>query len=82
MRKATLLAVAALAVLATAPASATQWGSYHWANDGTGLKLDIYHTFRNAGDWSAWYIRSPRPLHAITISTTKDPLSAVPIMIP
>jgi len=50
-----IAAAAAGTMLLAAPATATQWGSYHWANDGTGLKLNVRHTFRNAADWTAWY---------------------------
>lgn len=55
MRKVKLVAAAAASVLATSPAAATQWGSYHWANNGTGLTLKISHTFQNAADWNTWY---------------------------
>ena len=50
-----LIAVALGTLTLSGPSAATQWGSYHWANDGTGLKLNIRHTFRNAADWTAWY---------------------------
>jgi hypothetical protein len=45
---------ASVVSLVAAPATAEQWGSYHWANNGTGLSLTIQHTFRN-GDWTDWY---------------------------
>lgn len=35
------LIAAAVGMTATSPATATQWGSYHWANNGTGLNLKI-----------------------------------------
>ena len=49
-----MIAAAAVTMLA-APAGATQWGSYHWPNNGTGVSLNIHHTFRTAADWSTWY---------------------------
>ena len=55
MKRAPWLAAAAVGtVMLAEPAGATQWGSYHWSNNGTGLSLNIQHTFRNS-DWSAWY---------------------------
>lgn len=54
--RAKLMAAAAMATMVMAgPAAATQWGSYHWANNGTGLSLDIHHIFRNDADWTQWY---------------------------
>lgn len=56
MRKRVIgLAAAVSAAMLAGPATATQWGSYHWANDGTGLKLNIRHTFRSASGWTTWY---------------------------
>ena len=51
-----LIAAAAVgAVLMATPATATQWGSYHWQNNGTGVTLHIQRTLRTPADWIAWY---------------------------
>lgn len=49
------MAAAAAAAFLSSPSAATQWGNYHWANNGTGVTLHIQHTFRNGADWQQWY---------------------------
>lgn len=39
--------VSALALATPTSAQDHQWGNYHWANDGTGVTLDVYYNFAN-----------------------------------
>jgi hypothetical protein len=55
MKRAALLAAAAVIVLTTSPATANhQWGNYHWANTGSGVSLTIRHTLKNSA-WLTYY---------------------------
>jgi hypothetical protein len=54
-KRAIWLAAATAAALVSSPAAATQWGSYHWANNGQGITLQIQHNFKNGADWQQWY---------------------------
>jgi hypothetical protein len=50
------VALVSVATLTAGPAAANhQWGTYHWANNGTGVSLDLKHAFRDPDNWMSYY---------------------------